>query len=217
MYHFCRDEGGAPVLRDGAPCPRAGDIETYHGKTAICASGLHASGRAIDALKYSPGSWVRDVSLSGEIVEAADKSCARLRRTLAGPVDATNALRLFAGVVAARALTRYATAEARKAAMPAARLAVQWGLTGIRPDGIAAAVGAACAAWATAAKAAANAAASAVLVDATAAAARAAARAAVIAAGRAADADAAAAWAAERAWQDMILSKLLVRAMAARA
>ena len=69
----------------------------------ICQSGLHASRRAIDALKYAPGALVRRVVISGGVVEGDDKLIGRKRREL-WRVDATATLHEFACLCAEDAL-----------------------------------------------------------------------------------------------------------------
>jgi hypothetical protein len=60
----------------------------------LCQYGLHASERALDALKYAPGSVICRVRLSGAIIEGDDKLCAS-ERTVLWMADATEALRAF--------------------------------------------------------------------------------------------------------------------------
>ena len=62
----------------------------------LCQVGLHASARALDAVAYAPGMWIRQVELRGLIVADGDKACATERLTLAGPVNASRVLREFA-------------------------------------------------------------------------------------------------------------------------
>lgn len=61
----------------------------------LCESGLHASMRAIDALKYAPGPIICRVTLGGVIVEGDDKVAAQ-ERTVVWMADATNTLHEFA-------------------------------------------------------------------------------------------------------------------------
>jgi len=61
----------------------------------MCNCGLHASVRAIDALKYAPGSVICRVRLGGTIIEDDDK-CVASRRTVLWMADAERELRLFA-------------------------------------------------------------------------------------------------------------------------
>ncbi len=70
----------------------------------LCRWGLHASKRAVDALKYAPGGVVEYVRLSGEIVEGDDKACATERTTL-WMANATKTLHEFACWCAEKALT----------------------------------------------------------------------------------------------------------------
>lgn len=61
----------------------------------LCESGLHASVRAIDALRYAPGPIVCRVTLGGTIVEGDDKVAAQ-ERTAVWMADATHTLHEFA-------------------------------------------------------------------------------------------------------------------------
>ena len=63
----------------------------------LCRRGLHASARALDALRYAWGAdlWLHRVEVDGEVVEGVDKVAGTIRRHLwAAPADAT--LRAFA-------------------------------------------------------------------------------------------------------------------------
>jgi hypothetical protein len=71
----------------------------------LCEHGLHASVRAIDALRYAPGSMVARVELSGHVVHGDDKIVATHRKTL-WLADATKVLQSFAVWCASRALLR---------------------------------------------------------------------------------------------------------------
>jgi len=106
-YHFMADRDGAPVLRDGSPCPAKGVTLKHAGPLAMCSAGYHASRCAIDALEFAPGPWVARVRLSGEIAEGTDKAVATERTITAGPIDATAVLREFAAACAYHALERY--------------------------------------------------------------------------------------------------------------
>ena len=71
----------------------------------LCSVGLHASRRALDALRYAPGPFVSRVRLEGRIIVVEDdKACATRRVRLAGPVDVSRELRLFACSCADRVL-----------------------------------------------------------------------------------------------------------------
>jgi len=89
-WHFTGD-----TLRDGRPVPQPGEVLTHHGDIEMCASGLHASRRPLDALRYAPGENVHRVELWGDVEEAKDKLVGRHRRIL-WSADATEALRGFA-------------------------------------------------------------------------------------------------------------------------
>jgi hypothetical protein len=51
-FHFVRLANGVPTLRDGRAMPAVGEWLEQPGEIEICRNGLHASVRAIDALKY---------------------------------------------------------------------------------------------------------------------------------------------------------------------
>ncbi len=66
------------------------------GVLELCARGLHASVKPLDALQYAPGPIVWRVKLSGNVLTGNDKLCASHRTYIAGGVDVTDTLRLFA-------------------------------------------------------------------------------------------------------------------------
>jgi len=67
--------------------------------------GLHASAKALDALRYAPGMMVARVELSGHIIRGDNKIVATHRKTL-WMADATKTLQWFAVWCASRALSR---------------------------------------------------------------------------------------------------------------
>ena len=71
----------------------------------LCEHGLHASIKALDALRYAPGTMVARVELSGRIIHGDDKIVSRRRKTL-WMADATKTLQWFAVWCASRALLR---------------------------------------------------------------------------------------------------------------
>ena len=73
----------------------AGETLTIGGPPVLCQYGLHASRRAIDALKFAPGNIICRVHLSGEILEEHDKAVATERSTI-WIADANDVLRQFA-------------------------------------------------------------------------------------------------------------------------
>ena len=73
----------------------AGETYTVQGEPVLCNRGLHASERAIDALRYAPGAVVCYVRLSGTIIEDGDKAVAT-ERTVLAMADATRMLHEFA-------------------------------------------------------------------------------------------------------------------------
>jgi hypothetical protein len=101
-WHFLRQDG-----RTGKRGRRVvpGAVMSCRGSLALCHNGLHASRRALDALKYAPDVIVERVELIGKRLEHADKACARSRRCL-WMADATNVLHEFTCSVAEQLLTR---------------------------------------------------------------------------------------------------------------
>ena len=89
-WHFADTQ-----MRDGTPLGAPGEIEIHHGPLVMYVSGLHASERLLDALRYAPGSLLRRVRLGGEILRDNDKMVAS-RREVLWECDMTPALRLFA-------------------------------------------------------------------------------------------------------------------------
>jgi hypothetical protein len=67
----------------------------HKGKLELCASGLHASERLIDALEYAPGPILCRVQMGGTIKKESDKLVAR-QRTILWRIDSTDVLRKFA-------------------------------------------------------------------------------------------------------------------------
>jgi hypothetical protein len=134
-WHFVRKDGaGRPILRDGREV-RVGKTYTHDGPVRICESGLHASARAIDALKYAPGSVVCLVECTGIEAREDDKFVCRERKVLA-MADAERLLYEFACDCAQRALERYGerlTAEQMDACLTAIDMRLAW-LQGLADD-----------------------------------------------------------------------------------
>ena len=95
-WHFVREDrrlgyGDGRVVE-------VGETLTVEGPLEMCQHGLHASVRALDALRYAPGPIACRVRLSGEVLgptaEHSDKACAT-ERTVIAMVDATDLLREF--------------------------------------------------------------------------------------------------------------------------
>ena len=83
------------TLRDGRPVPEDGVWLRHEGRVRICASGLHASLRPWDALRYAPGSVLCYVECRGDVQEEIDKLVCRERRILVR-ADLTETFRFFA-------------------------------------------------------------------------------------------------------------------------
>jgi len=73
----------------------AGETIKHDGPVVMCESGLHASERAIDSLRYAPGPIICRVTLGGTVIDGKDKSVASERNVL-WMADATNTLHEFA-------------------------------------------------------------------------------------------------------------------------
>ena len=89
-WHFVND-----TLRDGRPIPPDGEWLVHNGELVMCESGLHASVRLIDALKYAPGYTICRVEVDGKIIKDDDKLVAT-RRKILWRVDGEQVLRAFA-------------------------------------------------------------------------------------------------------------------------
>jgi len=77
-WHFTNGR----TLRDGSPIPPDGETLVHDGIVKICSSGLHASRRLIDALKYAPGSEICRVRMEAVVAEQDDKLVAWHRTIL---------------------------------------------------------------------------------------------------------------------------------------
>jgi hypothetical protein len=122
----------------------AGEKLTVPGPIVLCKSGLHASKRLLDALKYAPGAYLWEVELSGEVIHGDDKSVATERTALCG-FDASEVLRKFSRMVALQAVEKHWD-ESKLGAFPDVTL--QWLKTGDETLRVAARSAARSAAWA---------------------------------------------------------------------
>ena len=93
-WHFVGDS-----LRDGRSVPPDGESLTHEDDPAICVSGLHASERILDALKYAPGNVICRVACEDVLTRQEDKLVCR-SRTVEWRVDGEDLLRDFARRVA---------------------------------------------------------------------------------------------------------------------
>jgi hypothetical protein len=89
-WHFVGDK-----LRDGSPIPADGVTLHHTDPLVLCESGLHASVKAYDALKYAPGHMLCRVRCSGQVLKSDDKLVCS-ERTIVWRADATVMMRLFA-------------------------------------------------------------------------------------------------------------------------
>ena len=83
------------TLRDGSPIPRTGKWLKYDGPIKICESGLHASRKPSDAVKYAPGVNLCLVECRGIVAEQSDKFVCAERRIIVRD-DMTEMLRWYA-------------------------------------------------------------------------------------------------------------------------
>ena len=100
-WHFLRDD--QKLKYPPYTLVEVGQKLTVDPPLILCNWGLHASKRAIEALRYAPGPIACRVELSGEILEDDDKVCAT-ERTVLKMIDATNILHEFACWCAEQAL-----------------------------------------------------------------------------------------------------------------
>ena len=93
-WHFCKGER----LRDGQTLTKGKTYE-YQGKLELCYSGLHASLKILDALRYAPGNTICRVECSGHILESFDKLVCSKRKVL-WYIEGEKILRKFARLCA---------------------------------------------------------------------------------------------------------------------
>src|SRR5271166_1776269 len=89
-WHFVGDK-----LINGDPIPADGELLHYDGPMEMCKSGLHASERIIDALRYARGNTVCRVECFTDIERGPDKFICR-DRVILWRVNAELPLRAFA-------------------------------------------------------------------------------------------------------------------------
>ena len=93
-WHFVDD-----TLRDGRAVPPDGQALVHADEVAICVSGLHASERILDALKYAPGNVICRALCDDVVGRQEDKLVCR-SRTVEWRMDGEEVLRSFARQVA---------------------------------------------------------------------------------------------------------------------
>ena len=86
-------------LRDAKAVPDDGQALVHETPIALCRSGLHASERILDALKFAPGNTICRVECEN-VVDRQDDKLVCGSRTIVWRVDAEDALREFARQVA---------------------------------------------------------------------------------------------------------------------
>lgn len=72
-WHFCKQKNERIVTGYGNIIVKPGLKLIHDGELLMCSSGLHASSKPFDALKYAPGSVVCRVSCGGKILQQKDK------------------------------------------------------------------------------------------------------------------------------------------------
>ena len=90
-WHFLAADARIAYL--GTPA-HVGLTLRHDGPLALCSSGLHASVRPLDALRYAPGPVACLVECGGETMHGSDKLVCR-ERTIVAMLDATELLRAF--------------------------------------------------------------------------------------------------------------------------
>lgn len=93
-WHFVRDDKRLGYDAEDLTV-EPGYIYTTDSTPVLCQSGLHASRRVVDALKYAPGAYLCVVDVWGEVAEGDDKLVGTNRHVIAA-ADVTRELRLFA-------------------------------------------------------------------------------------------------------------------------
>ena len=91
-WHFLASDGRMAYTGELVEVGKTYRIE---GEPVLCKRGLHASARALDALKYAPGPVICRVTLGGTVLHGDDKSVAQ-ERTVLAMADATAVLHEFA-------------------------------------------------------------------------------------------------------------------------
>jgi hypothetical protein len=109
-WHFLSDDG---KTRDGIKVT-PGQTLQVEPPLRMCEHGLHASVRAIDALRYAPGAIVCRVEVSGDVLFDYDK-CAGSKRKVIWMADATRALHEFACRIAEGVLNNMQDERSRNA------------------------------------------------------------------------------------------------------
>jgi hypothetical protein len=112
-FHFLPLDGRLQY-GDGR-APKDGELVEASGPLEICANGMHASKRALDALQYAPGPLLCKVTLHGETIHGDDKTVAR-GRTIIARADVTTTLHWFSVWCAERALSRVEKPDPRSLA-----------------------------------------------------------------------------------------------------
>ena len=101
-----KGEDGKLKLRDGRDVPPVGEVLVHEGEVEICESGLHASRRVIDALRYIPdGATVLCRVKCEDVVDEQDDKLVCRKRTVVWLHDCEKVLHEAACIFAEHALT----------------------------------------------------------------------------------------------------------------
>ena len=101
-----KGKDGKLKLRDGRDVPPVGEALVHEGEAQMCESGLHASRRAIDALRYIPdGATVLCRVLCEDVVDEQDDKLVCRKRTVVWLHDCEKVLHEAACRFAEQALT----------------------------------------------------------------------------------------------------------------
>ena len=101
-----KGKDGKLKLRDGRDVPPVGEALVHEGEAQMCESGLHASRRAIDALRYIPdGATVLCRVLCEDVVDEQDDKLVCRKRTVVWLHDCEKVLHEAACIFAEHALT----------------------------------------------------------------------------------------------------------------
>ena len=104
-WHFIRNDF---KLRYGDDrTVRRGEVLCVTGEPKMCNNGMHGSLRALDALRYAPGTIVCRTVHSGLLIFGGDKLVSQCREVV-WMADATEAIVVFAKWCAARAAAHFA-------------------------------------------------------------------------------------------------------------
>jgi hypothetical protein len=108
-----KDDGGKP--RDGVPMPKVGEWLVHHGPIKLHISGLHASRKIIDALRYAQYGhkpWCALVEAKDDIQESSNRLVCR-RRKIIHLANVNRTLHEFAVYCAVMAMEKAGVSDER--------------------------------------------------------------------------------------------------------